>query len=183
MEWLGNCSDWITLQLGQLEEILSAPATASSGSSNIDLPTGDFRSEGPGFWSTLVSWSPLEALTFTKVQLEERLLDIHQFSAGVCQTTVNLSLTVFEQLSVGNFSQALELISDQSSEVVDWFELSEFQHKLIREFSLILVGNLALLCIAWRIYGRRISSRFLESPGDGDGRRVIQELRVSMSEL
>ena len=84
------------------------------------------------------------------------------------------------QVLAGNFSHAVELIREHSEAVIDWFQFSEFQLKLIREFSLILLGNLVLLLLAWRIYGSRISSRFLRSKG---GRRVIEELRESVSEL
>ena len=78
---------------------------------------------------------------------------------------------------MGNYTSARDLVYDQGVSIVNWFHFSDFQQKLISEFSLILVGNLFLIFLAWRVYGKTIVSR---SKG---GRRVIEELRVSMSEL
>jgi len=204
MEWLGNCSDWLTLQLGQFEEILSASVTGAA--TELTSDGHDAATTLGPFWSTLLkvaSWSPIEAFTATKVQLEERLWDIHQFSSEVCLTAVNLALSVCQQVSVGNFSNAFSLVQQQSGRVVEWFEFSEFQHKVIREFSLILIGDLVLLWLAWRVYGQRISARFFAShqqrpkqpqpqeqlvggglsAADGGGGGDIDDLKVSMSEL
>ena len=85
------------------------------------------------------------------------------------------------QVLAGNFSHAIDLIREHSETLIDWFHFSEFQQKLLREFSFILLGNLILLLLAWRVYGGRISARFLRSR-DG-GRRVIEDLRKSVSEL
>ena len=51
---------------------------------------------------------------------------------------------------------------------------------MLREFSLILAGNALLVLAAWKVYGPRISAKFTRA---GASRRVIEELRSSMSEL
>ena len=84
------------------------------------------------------------------------------------------------QISTGNYSAAIDLAKSQGQDLFDWFDFSDFQLRLIREFSLIFAGNLILVLLAWRVYGKRISDRFLSSKG---GRQVIEELRTSMSEL
>lgn len=71
------------------------------------------------------------------------------------------------------FSQILDLVYT--------LNFTDFQLKLLREFSLILLGNSFLVLLAWKIYGPRISAKFgLTSRGS---RRAIEELRLSMSEL
>lgn len=41
---------------------------------------------------------------------------------------------------------------------------SNFQWKLLKGFSLILLINLLLICIAWRVFGKNICERFMK-PG------------------
>ena len=51
---------------------------------------------------------------------------------------------------------------------------------LFFQLSFILLGNLILVLIAWKIYGSRIAAKF----GVARGSRLrIEELRMSMSEL
>jgi len=162
--FLTNATDWITLAFDQIEEYLSAPVSDEAGSDQQSVIQKNVTSLGQGLLATVVrvlSVSPLDAFNHAKAVVE------------VSQSATN-------QVLAGNYSHALELIREHSEAVVNWFNFSEFQLKLIREFSLILLGNLVLLLIAWRIYGSRISSRFLRSRG---GRRVIEELRESVSEL
>lgn len=72
-----------------------------------------------------------------------------------------------------------DIFGPESRDFVTNLELTDFQWKLVWEFSLILLGNAVLVILAWRIYGPRIIQRFF-SPG---GRKVLQDLRLSMSEL
>jgi hypothetical protein len=65
--------------------------------------------------------------------------------------------------------------------VIKTFDFTEFQLKLLREFSLILLGNTILVLLAWKIYGPRISAKFGITAGGSRSR--IQELRLSMSEF
>lgn len=41
---------------------------------------------------------------------------------------------------------------------------SNFQWKLLKGFSLILLINLLLICVAWKIFGKNICDRFMK-PG------------------
>ncbi|TRY67459.1 hypothetical protein TCAL_08029 [Tigriopus californicus] len=86
---------------------------------------------------------------------------------------------ISEQVVSGNFSSVWDVFGPESRDFVTKLELTDFQWKLIWEFSLILLGNTVLVILAWRIYGPRIIHRFF-SPG---GRKVLQDLRLSMSEL
>ena len=81
---------------------------------------------------------------------------------------------------MGNYSGASDLAQLEFYRFLDYFAFDEFQLKLVREFSLILLGNLIFVFLAWKIYGPRISAKFMRS---GASRRVIEELRTSMSEL
>jgi len=63
--------------------------------------------------------------------------------------------------------------------VVKTFEVTDFQLRLIREFSLILLGNSVLVWFAWKFYGPRISAKF----GHSKSRKTVEELRLSMSEF
>ena len=60
-------------------------------------------------------------------------------------------------------------------------QFTDFQFRLVREFSLIFLGNLLLVIIAWSIYGPRIAAKFGVS--NRASRKTIEELRMSMSEL
>ena len=51
---------------------------------------------------------------------------------------------------------------------------------LFFQLSFILLGNLILVLIAWKIYGSRIAAKFGTTRGS---RLRIEELRMSMSEL
>ena len=61
-------------------------------------------------------------------------------------------------------------------------EFTDFQYRLLREFSLIFLGNLLLVIIAWSIYGARIAAKF-GLVSNRASRKTIEELRLSMSEL
>ncbi len=59
---------------------------------------------------------------------------------------------------------AVYLLGGRDSEVFHWClewmdSTTEFQAKLLREFSLILLGNVALVLVAWKVYGPRIAER------------------------
>ena len=62
--------------------------------------------------------------------------------------------------------------------IVRILDLSDIQLTLIREFGLILIGNCILICIAWIIYGSRISRKFWNSKNT-----TIETLRMSQIEF
>lgn len=183
LSWLSNATDWVTSAFDQVEDLLSSsPGDDISADSSIQQEVLQHNRTG-GIVSAVLralSVSPLEAFNHAKAVVEHKLVSLHSLALDVGQAAVEVSQSATKQVLAGNFSHAVELIREHSEAVIDWFGFSEFQLKLIREFSLILLGNLVLLLLAWRIYGSRISSRFLRSKG---GRRVIEELRESVSEL
>lgn len=50
-------------------------------------------------------------------------------------------------------------------ELTGWLAFDDFQIELFKLFTLILVSNVALIFVAWHIYGNRISERFMK-PGE-----------------
>ena len=75
----------------------------------------------------------------------------------------------------------LQLLYNSIYDFLIKIEFTDFQFRLLREFSLILLGNLVLVIIAWSIYGPRIAAKFGVS--HRGSRKTIEELRLSMSEL
>jgi hypothetical protein len=79
----------------------------------------------------------------------------------------------------GDYPELQQLTAEKVNTVLDWLDLSPFQVKLLREFSLILLGNSLLVLLAWKIYGNRIKNKFMNS----QTRKSVEELRTSFSEL
>lgn len=69
-------------------------------------------------------------------------------------------------LPLENFPKSIVNFSELSvyDEIVQLFYFNEFQFLLLKTFSLILLFTLLLIFISWRVYGRRISERFMK-PG------------------
>ena len=101
-------------------------------------------------------------------------------SNGVTAAT-NATKAIVNEVYSGHFSSAIDVIKFEIDKLLLLFNFSDFQYRLLREFSLILVGNIFLVLLAWRLYGPRISARFLGRSGGSHKR--IEELRSSMSEL
>ncbi|KAJ8937322.1 hypothetical protein NQ314_011961 [Rhamnusium bicolor] len=59
------------------------------------------------------------------------------------------------------------------------FYFNDFQWKLLKTFSLLLVINLFLIIIVWRIHGKSICERFMKL----STLREIEELKASVSKL
>lgn len=144
------------------------------------------------FISYFYDWSPDFSTFFNTTEIKcnfERNfgVDVNQFLSSLTEINSTLSchiVLILDQVYAGHFSETLNLILDHLSRgfwaFVDWLEVSDFQLRLLRELSLILLGNFILVLIAWRIYGTRIANKF----GVARGSRLrIEELRTSMSEL
>lgn len=50
-------------------------------------------------------------------------------------------------------------------EIAEVFYFNEFQYLLLKTFFIILLFTLLLILISWRVYGKRISERFMK-PGE-----------------
>lgn len=75
----------------------------------------------------------------------------------------NLSSYLFDLLVVLNEKQSRSLTIALDSLPYS-IHFSNFQWKLLKGFSLILIINLILICVAWKIFGKNICERFMK-PG------------------
>ena len=57
------------------------------------------------------------------------------------------------------------------NQTLSWLDLTNFQVKLLREFSVIFLGNSLLVLLAWKVYGERIRNKFMT------GRKVNKSLK------
>lgn len=88
---------------------------------------------------------------------------INQFTHGL----VNLVSKSFEVVTFNStvFVVDDELhqgLSDFFHEIVAWLAFNDFQLQLLKIFLFTLVSIVALIFIAWHIYGPRISEQFME---------------------
>ena len=95
----------------------------------------------------------------------------------------NATKSMGDTIYSGQFRYLVDIVNVQRHRTEAWFHFSDFQYGLLREFSLILTGNIILLLAAWKVYGPRISARFLARSTSGGSHKRIEELRTSMSEL
>lgn len=70
-------------------------------------------------------------------------------------------------LPAASFANSIVDFSELSfyNEVAEVLYFNEFQLLLLKTFSLILLFTLLLILISWRVYGKRISERFMK-PGE-----------------
>jgi len=84
----------------------------------------------------------------------------------------------------GDYEAVQDVTRTTFTNTLSWLDLTTFQLKLLREFSVIFLGNSLLVLVAWRIYGARIRAKFMTAgERKGSSRKNIQELRTSLSEL
>lgn len=76
--------------------------------------------------------------------------------------------------SIVNFSE-LSFYED----LAEVFYFNEFQFLLLKTFSLILLFTLLLIFVSWRVYGKRISERFMKPATSA----TIEQLKESVSKL
>ena len=95
----------------------------------------------------------------------------------------NVTKAISDTIYSGQFNYLVEVLNVERHRAEAWFRFSDFQYRLLREFSLILAGNIILVFAAWKVYGPRISARFLARSTSGGSHKRIEELRTSMSEL
>lgn len=70
-------------------------------------------------------------------------------------------------LPAASFPKSIVDLSELSfyEEITEIFYFNEFQYLLLKTFFLILLFTLLLILISWRVYGKRISERFMK-PGE-----------------
>ena len=73
-------------------------------------------------------------------------------AAVIASSVVQASSVLnFPQLLDGNLTSAYHVLEEESQSLFEYLGLTDFQWKLIREFSLILLGNLLLVFLAWKV--------------------------------
>jgi hypothetical protein len=55
-------------------------------------------------------------------------------------------------------------LGDSYDSVINWLAFDEFQIKLLKGFVFIVCANICLIYMSWKIYGKRISEKFMR-PG------------------
>ncbi|XP_059056205.1 uncharacterized protein LOC131850070 [Achroia grisella] len=80
-----------------------------------------------------------------------------------------------------NISQSIAILSELSfyGGFAEVFFFNEFQFLLLKTFALILLFTLLLIFISWRVYGKRISERFMKPATSA----TIEQLKESVSKL
>ena len=129
------------------------------------------------FVSNITTWSPEIRTDLSSFLDTQGLLSKSQ---EVVSIVYDHSALWLNQIYQGHLSEAFEVFLSSLYSLISWLDFTDFQLTLLREFTLILVGNSILVFIAWKIYGPRISAKFGVCRSS---RRVIDELRLSMSEL
>lgn len=78
-------------------------------------------------------------------------------------------------LPVESFPKSFVNLSELSfyEEISEVFYFNEFQFLLLKTFSLILLLTLLLIVISWRVYGKRISERFMK-PGESTSHLILR---------
>lgn len=97
---------------------------------------------------------------------------VHECSNILLELLGLASETVIEKHPTNSFLRYYE-------DLAQWFAFDEFQLKLLKGFGVILSANIVLICISWRVYGKRISERFMRPPST----KAIEELKKSVSQL
>lgn len=84
-------------------------------------------------------------------------------------------------LPIENLPKSFVNFNDLSlyEDIAQVFYFNEFQFLLLKTFVLILLFTLLLIFISWRVYGRRISERFMKPATSA----TIEQLKESVSKL
>ncbi|OAD62965.1 hypothetical protein WN48_06783 [Eufriesea mexicana] len=96
------------------------------------------------------SWSWIDYLVET----------INKLTHGVSSTTLELTSHPIDSVINDELQQKL---SDFFNEFIGLVTFDDFQLHLLKIFLFTFVSTVALIFIAWHIYGSRISEQFMES--------------------
>lgn len=83
------------------------------------------------------------------------------FLNNTISTITNIFGSVINEESTQTYSQGFFVIYKNLSE---YLHFDDFQFKLLKVFLFVLLTNILLVYISWRIYGKRICERFMK-PG------------------
>ena len=118
-----------------------------------------------------------------QVDISHYVDQISNITINCLDIVKNATKTIGMNVYSGEFSSVIDILKFECERTIAWFNFSDFQYRLLREFSFILAGNFILVLVAWKVYGPRISARFLARSTSGGSHKRIEELRTSMSEL
>lgn len=106
------------------------------------------------------------------------LFDNAVFNTTLCETlylqiehTLSFAKDFFEScfssLPIDNLPKSFVTFGELSfyDDIAEVFYFNEFQFLLLKTFTLIFLFTLLLIFISWRVYGKRISERFMK-PGE-----------------
>ena len=119
----------------------------------------------------------------SQVDILDYVRHVSNVTSDLLEIVKNATKTIGMNIFEGDFNSVLGVLTFEFDRAMIWFNFSDFQYRLLREFSLILAGNIFLVLVAWKVYGPRISARFLVRSTSGGSHKRIEELRTSMSEL
>jgi len=127
-------------------------------------------------WDNLVDKFQEQSQVWGKVFFERVVLPVGQSLLYHTELAVQYTLN-------GDYEAVQEVTRTSLAQTLSWLDLTTFQVKLLREFSVIFLGNSLLVLLAWRVYGQRIRNKFMSSGRQGSSRKNIEALRTSLSEL
>ena len=119
----------------------------------------------------------------SQVDISHHVAHFSNITTDILEVARNATKTIGINVFAGDFNSVLSVLKFELDRAMNWFSFSDFQYRLLREFTLILAGNIFLVLVAWKVYGPRISNRFLARSTSGGSHKRIAELRTSMSEL
>lgn len=89
-----------------------------------------------------------------------------------CELTTLIYNTLGITSNVNNLKPEEDILAQKQQTLLElyqefsaWLAFDEFQLQLFKVFAFILVSNVALIYVAWHVYGARISDRFMK-PGE-----------------
>jgi len=129
----------------------------------------------PEVWDTVVDKVNEQSGILGKFLFDKLVLPVGQSLLYHVEVAVQYTLN-------GEYETVQEVTRTSLNQTLSWLDLTNFQVKLLREFSVIFFGNSLLVLLAWRVYGERIRNKFM-SGRQGNTKKSIEELRTSLSEL
>jgi len=135
----------------------------------------DWNATIPEVWDTVVEKVNEQSGALGKAIFDKIVLPLGQYLLHNVERAVQYTLN-------GEYEVVQEVTRTSLNQTLSWLDLTNFQVKLLREFSVIFLGNSLLVLLAWRVYGQRIRNKFM-SGRQGSTKKSIEELRTSLSEL
>jgi len=135
----------------------------------------DWNTTLPEVWETVVEKVNEQSGALGKAIFDKIVLPLGQYLLYNVERAVQYTLN-------GEYEVVQEVTRTSLNQTLSWLDLTNFQVKLLREFSVIFLGNSLLVLLAWKVYGQRIRNKFM-SGRQGSSKNSIEELRTSLSEL